>query len=243
MTRDQFIQLIKDEITAGCVLPYSLNDKEYNRIIDSALRWAYIDYQYSVTAGYYIVDRKYFESKEFKKGRTLKLPDCVVSVYEVKEIKGYNKLGYFGADFSAEKMIAQEIYLSPWGSDDMVLRTAYESYWDLSKAFFIDRISTDFNHNTKILTIVGRDPKYSVCISAYNKIPEESLFEDWTFQRYCVAQARISLGRVLTTFSFNLPGGITINGDSIKQDGQDELEKILERVDSENVPDWFYIFH
>ena len=243
MTRPEFIELIKSELTVGCALPYSVPDKEFNRIIDAALRWSYIDYQYAVSAHFFLVQRDYFTSKQYKSSRQIKMPDCVVSVYEVKEIKGFQKISYFGADFSAEKMIAQEIYLSPFNADDMVLRTAYESYWDLSKAFFIDRISYDYNHNTKIISVVGRDPRVDVCISAYVKIPEESLFEDWTFQRYCVAQSMISMGRILGMFTYNLPGGISINADSIKSDGEAELEKILERVDAENVPDWCFIFH
>lgn len=243
MTRDSFIQLISDELTVGCSLPYALNLKEYNRIINSALRWAYIDYQYAVQEHRFILDHQYFHSDVWKRTHSIKLPECVAGLHGIREIKGYKKISYFGADFSSEKMIAQEIYLSPFSSDDLVLRTAYESYWDLSKAFFIDTISYDYNHNSRIAYIIGRDPKTAVSLDCSVKIPEESLFEDWTFQRYCVAQARISLGRILGTFSYNLPGGITINAESIKQDGEDELDKILEKVDSENAPDWFYMYH
>lgn len=243
MTRNEFIQLIKDEITVGCALPYSIPEKEYHRVIDQALKWAAINYQYAVTVQYFVIKLKHFKTPEFKKTRTIILPDCVVSVFEMKEIKGQQKLSYFGADFSAEKMIAQEIYLSPFNADDMVLRTAYESYWDLSRAFFLERVAFDYNHNSKELTVLGRDPSYDIWLHAYVKIPEDKLFDDWTFQRYCTAQCKISLGRILTMFNFNLPGGIGINGDNIKSEGQDELEKLLEKIDNENPPDWFLIFH
>ncbi|MCK9574584.1 MAG: hypothetical protein WC979_01625 [Candidatus Pacearchaeota archaeon] len=243
MTRQEFIQQIKDELTVACALPYAIPDKEFNRIIDLALKWAYINYQYSVETHYFVIKKDVFQSAEFKKTRSVQLPDCVVSVYEVKEIKGNSRITYFGADFSAEKMIAQEIYLSPFNADDMVLRTAYESYWDLSRAFFLDRIAYDFNHNTRRLVILGRDPKADVFMQAYIKIAEDKMFEDWTFQRYCTAQAKISLGRILTMFTYNLPGGVTINGEGIKSEGQDEIKELLEKIDSENSPDWFMIFH
>jgi hypothetical protein len=243
MTRVEFIELIKGELTAGCALPYSIPETEFNRIINQALNWAYVNYQYSVTVQYFVIKRDIFQQPAWKKTRTCFLPDCVISVFEIKEIKGFQKLSYFGADFSAEKMIAQEIYLSPFNADDMVLRTAYESYWDLSRAFFLERIAYDFNHNSKELTILGRDPKYDVWLNAYVKIPEDKLFEDWIFQRYCTAQAKISLGRILTMFKFNLPGGIEINGDMMKEEGHDEIKELLEKIDSENSPDWFFIFH
>lgn len=243
MTRQEFIDLIKAEITVGCALPYSVPETEYHRIINQALNWAYINYQYAVTVQYFVIKKSIFGQPDFKKTRSILLPDCVVSIFELKEIKGHQKLSYFGADFSAEKMIAQEIYLSPFNADDMVLRTAYESYLDLSRAFFLERIAFNYNHNSRELTILGRDPKFDVWLHAYVKIPEEKLFEDWTFQRYCTAQAKISLGRILTMFSFNLPGGITINGDNIKSEGKEELDEILEKIDSENPPDWMFIYH
>lgn len=72
-----------------------------------------------------------------------------------------------------------------------------------------------------------------------NAIPLESLYEDELFMRYCFAMAKIQLGRTLQVFNYNLPGGITINFDAIKQDGQNELDKILEQVKGESSPDWF----
>jgi hypothetical protein len=243
MTRQELINLISSELTVGCALPYNIPDAEYHRIIDTAMRWAYINYQYSVTVQYFVIPKTIFDSS-WKKSRTIKLPDCVVSVFECKEIKNHSRLGgYFGADFSQEKIIAQEIYISPMNADDLLMRTAYESYWDLSKAFFLERISIDFNHNSKELTILGRDPKYDVWLHCYTKIQEDKLFEDWTFQRYCTAQAKISLGRILTTFTYNLPGGIQINGDGIKSEGQEELAQILETIKDENAPDFMFVFH
>jgi len=69
------------------------------------------------------------------------------------------------------------------------------------------------------------------------------LYDDWFFQRYITAQAKMSLGRLLGTFTFNLPGGIQVDASAIKEEGQEELESIKQRIDDENSPDWFYIFH
>jgi len=243
MTKKELIKIMKDEITVSSALSYSIPDSEFERIISMALRWFYINYKFAVETKYFIIKRDVFKNEVFRRTRSIKMPDCVVSVYEVKEIKNTSKLGYFGADFSGEKMIAQEIYLSPFNADDVVLRTAYESYWDLSQAFFLERIGYDYNHNTNKVTILGRDPGCNVCMTCYVKIPQEALFEDWTFQKYCCAQAKISLGRILGMFTYQLPGGVTINADSMKSEGQEELQQILESIDQENVPDWFLVYH
>lgn len=234
---------MKGEVTVSSALSYQIPDAEYNRVIDMALRWFYINYKYAVETQRFIVDLSVFKSEKFRHTRALKMPDCVVSVYEVKEIKNTSKLGYFGADFSGERMIAQEIYLSPFNADDVVLRTAYESYWDLSQAFFLERISYDYNHNTNKVTILGRDPGCKVCFTCYVKIPQEALFEDWTFQKYCCAQAKISLGRILGMFTYTLPGGVTINADTVKSEGQEELQKILEDISGEDTASWLMIYH
>lgn len=243
MTRKELIEFMKADVTISGALSYSLPDKEYEWIIDSAKRYFYINYKHAVETQYFVVNKNVFSKEVFKKTRSIKMPDCVVSVYEVKEIKNTSKLGYFGADFSGEKMIAQEIYLSPFNADDVVLRTAYESYWDLSQAFFLERIGYDYNHNTNKVTILGRDPKCNVCFTCYVKIPEEALFDDWTFQEYCCAQAQISLGKILGMFTYQLPGGVVVNHESMRQDGEQRLEKLMEMMDNENCPDWFFIWH
>ena len=57
--------------------------------------------------------------------------------------------------------------------------------------------------------------------------------------RYCFAKAKIQLGRTLQVFNYNLPGGITVNFDAIKQDGQAEMDLILAQITTESSPDWF----
>ena len=156
---------------------------------------------------------------------------------------GGGRLGSVDADFSDNRLIASELFLSPFQSDDLVLRTAQYSYWDLTQAFILERIGYDYNRNTHRLKIVGRDPKKNVFIQTYAKIEENKLYDDWFFQRYVIAQAKISLGRILGTFKFNLPGGIEVDASGIKDEGNEELKEVKQRIDDENSSDWFFLFH
>ncbi len=243
MTRGEFLLEIKDEIRGTCALPYSIPDKEINRIIDQAKKYFYRNYREAVESQYYVVPKDEFKKKEFKKDRSILLPDCVVSVYEVKEISGGGRLFTLDPDFSDNRLIAAELYLSPFQSDDLVMRTAQYAYWDLAQAFFLTLIAYDFNRNTHKLKIKGRDPKKNVFIQTYVEIPEEDLFEDWFFIRYCTATVKVALGRILGFFEYQLPGGISINSSDIKSEGQEELDKLLQQIDDENSPDWFFMFH
>jgi len=243
MTREELIELINNEITASGALPYSIPAREAERIVDQALNWFYINYGPAVETQYYVIQRQWFSDPEFKKTRSILLPDCVVSVFECREISGGGRLGTIDRDFSDNRLLAAEIYLAPFASDDLVLRTAQYSYWDLTKAFILERVRYDFNLNTHRLKILGRDPRKNLFINTYVKIQENKLYDDWFFQRYVTAQGKISLGRILGMFQFNLPGGITIDGSKMTDEGKEEIEQLKTKIDEENSPDWFYIFH
>jgi len=243
MTRNEFILEVKDEIKGSCALPYSIPDKEINRIINQSKKWFFRNYNESVESQYYVVPRDQFKLPEFKNGRTIQLPKCVVAVTELKEISGGGRFFGNDPDFTDDKYFASEIFLSPFQSDDLVMRTAQYAYWDLSKAFFLEVIAHDFNENTGKLKIKGRTPKKDVFIDTYIQIPEEDLFEDWYFIRFVTATVKKALGRILGFFEYNLPGGVTINVADIKSEGEDELRDLKEDIDNQNSPDWFFMFH
>jgi hypothetical protein len=243
MTRGEFLLQLKDEIRGTCALPYSIPDKEINRIIDQARKYFYRNYREAVESQYYVIPVAEFSKPEFKANRSILMPDCVVSVYECKEISGGGRLFTIDADFADNRLIAAELFLSPFQSDDLVMRTAQYAYWDLAQAFFLDILRFDFNRNTHKLKIKGRNPTKNVFLQTYVSIPEEDLFEDWFFIRYCTAQVKIALGRILGFFEYQLPGGVSINSGDIKSEGQDELDKILQQIDDENSPDFMFIFH
>jgi len=243
MTTDELIQMVNDEITVSGSLPYSIPQKEMERIIRQAENWFYVNYGPAVETTYYVLPRNLFAQKDWKATRSVLLPDCVVSIQDVRDFTGGGILGTVDTDFSDNRLIASELFLSPFQSDDLVLRTAQYSYWDLTKCFILERYAFDFNRNTKRLKILGRDPKRNVYILTYTKIEDYKLYDDWFFQRYITSQAKISLGRLLGTFTFNLPGGIQVDASTIKDEGQTELAEIKQRIDDENSPDWFYIFH
>jgi hypothetical protein len=243
MTRGELIEMVNNEITGSCSLPYSVPEREMNRVIDQALNWFYVNYGPAVETQYYVITKDWFQTPEFRSTRSILMPDCVISVFEIREIQGAGRMGTIDADFYDNRLLAAELFLSPFASDDLVLRAAQYSYWDLTQAFILERVSFDFNRNTKRLKIIGRNPKRNCSVQTYAKIEENKLYDDWFFQRWVTAQAKISLGRILGFFTFNLPGGVQVNADTIKEEGKEELEEIKQRIDDENSPDWFYIFH
>jgi len=239
MTEQELIFEVNAELTNSCALPYSLNPAEITRIIARATRWFYENYQYAVEEGFLAIPLEIYEHPTFIANRKIQMPDCIVSVYELREINGSSMIGQPGGDFSDSKLLGAEIFLSPFQGDNLVYRTAMYSMFNLAEAYKLETIAYDWNRHSKRITILGRNPRKNTYARVMTKIPKEALYEAEIFIRYVLADAKINLGRTLQVFNYNLPGGVQINFDGIKQDGVQELADIKIEIDAENNPDWF----
>jgi len=254
MTEQQLIQEVKDELSHSCALPYNLNEQEIKRIIKRARAFMYDNYQYAVEEKIFVLGRELFLSPSFAATRQIQLPDCVRSVYDVREVQSSGLTGTPDRDFGDSKLLGSELMLSPFVGDNLVYRTVLYSFFDLAKAYLLETFAFNYNKNTKRLTILGRDPSRSsagtgsqnfqligkdVGIRAFIDIPEESLYDDELFVRYVLAEAKINIGRLLGMFEYNLPGGVRINYNNIQSLGTTEKAEVLAQIKDENTPSYF----
>jgi hypothetical protein len=243
MTKQELVETVQRELDTSFALPSQLQPAEIERIIDQVSVWFYENYREAVETQYYIMRASEFASPEFKKTRTVTMPECVVSVFEVKEVTGAGLLGNIDRDFADNKLVASEIYLSPFTGDSLVFRTAQYQFFDLTRAFFLEWIRYDFNRRTRKVKILGRDPSRDVFFQTYVKIPDDKLYEDYYFFRYVTAKSKIALGRMLSFFDYNLMGGIKVNASEIKAEGESEVEKIEQEIKDQDTADYFSIWY
>lgn len=235
MTRNQLIQNIQKYLTGTWGLPARLNENEISERIDDALRFFYREYDQALEDKWIVVKKEYFASSEFKDTRKIILPECVEYVAECRISRLTSLFSLGDADLSISRMVAADVFLGSYSSDDMVNRVAFLSYYDLSKTFIRDWVRYDYNPNTKELYIEGGTPDNNLGLRVWKHVDPEKLFNDYLFLDYVRGIALESMGRMMSVFTMSLPGNVSINADMLRSQGTEMIEKVKTKIE-ENQP-------
>ena len=240
MTKKEFIDFIKDDLTATGSLDLDvINDDEIERIIEAEKKMVFMEWRDCVELKLAILPVQCFLTKEFKTTRTIQLPKCVYGVDQFREIKdGSRMFGINDPNLNVDQVMGSDLWLSPFSSDVIAGRTIAWSWYDLARSFTLTEIQHKFNIATHRLQVIGRDPKCPVALRAYVAIDDESLYEYYDFQRWCIAKCKMQIHRVLKTYTYNIVGGVQLT-DMYHEQGKSECDEIKERQDKLNQPDWF----
>lgn len=243
MTKDELIKLIQDDLTASGSIELELNEKEISRIIDVEKKYAFIEWRDAVELNIAVLNPEVFRTQEFRKSRTIQLPDCVYGVSDFREIKDGSRLfGINDPDLRLERVMGSDLWLSPFSSDVIASRTISYSWFDLARSFTLVDIQHKFNLNTHRLQVIGRDPLGPVLIRAYTAIEDSALYDYYYFQRWCIAKCKTQLHRVLKTFVFNVIGGVQIT-EMYGEQGKSELDDIKKSMADNDPADWFVMIN
>ena len=245
MTREQLVEYVKNEITLSGSFPFLITEKEIERLIEREKEWFYINYIRATEPFYYVIREHYFGTKEFREQRRIMLPDCVWSVAQVREIKNAYRLGGPLKSFGLDRMVAAELYLAGPNTlgENLISMTARMQFLDLTKSFFLQDVSFQWNPATKALSITGRTPNADIAVKAYNKIEDHALFDDYYFKRVVVARSKQSTATLLGMADYTMPGGVKINKDQFQSQGDQELEKTIQEMRDMQPVDYFIMFN
>jgi len=243
MSEIELIEDINNEITFSGALPYSLPQKELQRILTNDTRFFWDNWRHAVESKYLLLPLELFQSQYFKKMRQIQLPDCVQFVVDFKEAKGGSLFATLDRDFAEQKFIGSEIYLTPFVGESIMYRTVIFSFLDLTKSMMIDTIAYDFNKNSKRLGVIGRTPATAAVVRIWKRLEPESLYDDEMFQRYVRAHAKVRLAHMLQSFGFTLPGDVTINYTNMVTTAEKEMADVVTMMKGENTTDWLYLAH
>ena len=242
MTQDEFIATVQQELSVACALPFTVPVPEIQRIIKYSADWFYKKYEDAVEERYYFISSKAFTTDQFKKDRTVTMPDCVFSIWSLKKLKEDfgRSMSFDGtADFGIERLFLSDSVSIGQGTENMMYYVLNLYWLDVASHVINHTISYNYNRNSHRLFIGGQTPDRDCVASCYVKIPLEHLMKDEIFYRYVVAKCKIQLSRILGTFNFNLPGNIQINYDLIRSEGTDEVAKIEDEIKADEGMDFF----
>jgi hypothetical protein len=263
---DALIKEINDDLTIGCQIPFTVPKNELARIINRAKDYFYKIYEDSVEEMYIALPASALKNINFNSGinesndtlssaninslrGVVPMPSTVYSVNNVFELNGFaGEDGGFGStsfsagdpDFSIDKFIYSDAYGAGIGSENLMYYVINSSFIDTARQILLPQISYSYNRLTKKFRFQGKLPKHTCVFQVYSTIPDCNLFQDEIFIRYCIGKAKMQLARILGTFSFNLPGNITINYDMIASEGKEEIDSIIEEIKGDEGVDYFY---
>ncbi len=240
MTFEDFIIEINDELSQDCQLPFKLHKKSVARIVKLAKKWFYTHYEYAVEEQYVMVPKKAFQTEEFLRTRHIKMDKPIIQIYRCQKANSHS-LG----DFSIDRLNAHRLYTENQGhigTKDLSLThfVANQVMYDWVNRLFTHEISYNYNFLTQNLTIVGEIPNDDVILQCDGAIPDEALFEDEYFFRYCVAYAKKNLARILGTIRMPLVGKAEIDFDSLRTEGSEELQEVKEEIEKQEGVDFFF---
>jgi hypothetical protein len=176
----------------------------------------------------------------------LVLPDDVVSVQGVLQSQSTDMTGIFPGGSIFPMMLGGMLGNDQACGDvgyNLVSYVAMREYMATLEFLFFPPIQYNFNQRTHRLFVdtnnfnrqsgAGGGVGSTLCLECMVKPSPDvypDLWNDLWIKKYCVALVKSQWGRNLTKYNqVNLPGGITMNGDQILQQGREDVKELEQR--------------
>lgn len=254
---NDFIESIQAEMSVNCSLPFSIPAESIAQLAKNAKQLFLKSYEDAHEEMFIAIPHKEIMKKQFGHGvahmegegdkkvlkdrrGTYMLPEGVISVVGVYEIGGWSGeagwnsglLGKTSGDISLHRMVYQSVYdrTMAISADNTMYYICTEAFLDMSRQIFQNMISFRYNRLTNNLRFLGELPKDDVVIDVLVRVPDCDLYNDEMYRRYVIANCKQQLGRILNSFTYNLPGNVSINSEAIADEGKQEMENIMQEL-------------
>lgn len=243
-----FIQRIIQELTQSCALNLPIPASAIPPLILQAAQYFWQNCDYSIEERYYCVKNGDFH--RCGPNTTIKLPPQIVSVFGVHKLTDSFNYGALG-DFSLERMIlnnsAMTSGIGSTMSDSFGSGTGY-SLTDVTVALYevqtyksIFDVPVTFNYNefSNELVILGDLGSSDIILQTFKRLKIQDLYKNYYFFRLCVAYALRSMGTIMGTMEFKLPGGVTLNYNRFNELASEYIEEVKEWISKNHAADYF----
>ena len=264
---NDFVESIQNEMSVNGSIPFTIPAEAIAQLTKNARTLFYKSYEDAHEEMFIAIPQKELHKKAFRHGvehmkeegdkkvlkdrrGTYMLPEGVISVVGVYSLDGWSGeagwntglLGKNTGDISLQRMVYQSVYdrTMAVSADNTMYYICTEAFLDMSRQIFQNMISFRYNRLTNNLRFLGELPKGDVILDVLVRVPGCDLYNDDLFRRYVIADCKIQLGRILGTFSYQMPGNVSINVESIANEGSTEKEAILQEL--KDMSGAWYIF-
>lgn len=233
LTLDELIDVVRNNVTLNCKLPYTLGNANIERIIKfDALRWFYREYKYALQRTYYYVDLQSFWKNTSVDIKFITLPDEIEAVRWIYLVS-YNdmrNLGYILPNGSISLGQTSTPFVASLNAGEYAQSFAVmQSLQDAISTFSKNTVKFYFDPNSKRFEI-QTSLQHNLILEVYAHIPEEALFGDPYFIKYVTGMAMLDYATELSFTDMTLAGNTKINTDRIYDRGDKMVEEVKEYI-------------
>ncbi|BBI90394.1 neck protein [Tenacibaculum phage PTm1] len=251
-----FLNIINDNVTSSNSLPFDVPIDQVLRITIRSLKWFWYWYEDATQEStLYIPFTEIQEKQKVSKAGNvdLLLPEGIEGVFDVKPVGGSNFTSIAKSLRYPLLNALRNTYASSYGGANGGMSGFRSQYGQGSfstvdstlQMYELSQYKTmsqrgyrfSFNKNSRILRLMTGSIGGGIVCQAFERLEPQLMYGDQLFEDYVTAKVEEALGKIVSTFNFELPGGVTINYDEIKSNGKERAEKIEEDIKNSNNTD------
>lgn len=230
-----FFERVNDNITSGNALPFNIPVDSFFRIVIRSMKWFWEWNEYAVQEKTLFIPSSDIPT-QFGGNIELLFPEGIEGIFGVDvtgsasgiRLADYMRiplLNSFGSSTGYNSASSGYGRSNVSVSDSVIAMYEFSTYQELMKR----GVRFSYNKNTRIFRVMS-SVSGSLVVQAMVRLTPQELYNDQLFEDYVTARVEEQLGKIVTTFNFELPGGVQLNYDQIKENGRDAREKIEEQI-------------
>jgi hypothetical protein len=244
MTIDQLVDIVQADLTISGLFDKVIPDIEIIRLVrEEALDWFYKNYQFSKLKMFYYMEKSFMTTEQYHRNQYLILPPEIEDIVRIIKIDNPTmfRLGIQAPHLSINMGVTNQPFLTSFVStagELGVYRSVISNFADQINKMTTNTIRFNFNHISKrlmFLTGINTD----MMLEVYSRIEEEEMFDNVYFKQYVIGLCQTRMGMALGRFNFNMPGNFQYNASDMISQGQEKMNKVIEKIQSETNTAWF----
>lgn len=251
---DCFISRIAEEVTLGCQLPFSVPKTRIPQIVERVAKYWFAHCDYASEERWFVIRNQDLVGRQNKR---IKLPSQIISISDLQLLNSSSEISLRKANFLLERLLTNSVsfytsftnnvsfnYAGPTGiqSTDYT-NDVFAGMYEIGTLNSILKrtVTFSFNPMTHVLNVLGDNEGCDLVLLTFTRVPLYSLFNDAEFLNHVVGECMIELQFILSSFDFQMPGGVRINYGNYQSRGNELVQAAKQYIEDNQSGDVFII--